>query len=321
MTDMKTGYKKLVRILLYVIFSVFAAVYILPLIITISNSFMGQRGMIENLGGETIRMPVFPSSGTLAQFRQILIESPIYLNMFWNSAAITAPIFLGTLAVSSMAAYAFTVLKFRFKKPLFFIYVVVMLLPLQVTLMLNYIVADFLGIQNSWLAIILPGIFSPFGVFILRQQMKVMPEYYIETAQMDGTGHLRIFLQITVPLMKSGLAALAILTFIKYRNLIDQAVIFIRDSDRQPIGLCLAAVLFLTFYSKAGFLQKSAYCSICMPESAEQLENGRFSYSIPSESVRFDPITGETVCFDRKACNGCFGKQLLYPDSEHFFAE
>jgi len=234
--------KTLADILFFAVFAAFALAYILPLVVTITNSFMHQQDIVGFLSSERVRLPLFPTNVTLLQYRQVLIESPIYLNMFWNSTAITAAVLLGTLVVSPAGAYAFTVLHFRGKEALFFAYVVVMLLPLQVTLMPNYIVANALHLQNSWLAIILPGIFSPFGVFILRQQMKTMSTEFIEAAQVDGAGHLRIFAQIVLPLVKSGMAALAILTFIEYWNLIDQAVIFITDADKQPMSLFLARV-------------------------------------------------------------------------------
>ncbi|MCL1820847.1 MAG: carbohydrate ABC transporter permease [Oscillospiraceae bacterium] len=234
--------RKAASVICYLVFAALAAAYILPLVITLTNSFMGQSELAHNLFGYVIRMPLLPSDVTLAQYRQILIESPIYLNMLWNTIAIATPVILGTLIVSSAAAYAFTVLTFKGKETLFFIYLVVMLLPLQVTLMPNYIVADFLGIRDSWLAIILPGIFSPFGVFILRRQMKVMPVSYIEAAQIDGAGHLRILSRIVLPLVKSGLAALAVLTFIEYWNLIDQAIVFIEDIDKQPMSLFLSRI-------------------------------------------------------------------------------
>ena len=238
----KINRKGLLKVLFALVFAAFAFVYILPLIITVSNSFMRQYEIAVNLYGERLRMPLLPSGGTLLQYSQILVESPMYLNMFWNSTGITLPILIGTLVVSPITAYAFTVLNFKFKEPLFFVYIIVMLLPLQVTLMPNFVVANFLGLKDSWFAIILPGIFSPYGVFIMRQQMKNIPVEYMEAAQLDGAGHLRIFASIIVPVVKSGLAALAILTFIEYWNLVDQAVIFIKDFDKQPMSLFLARI-------------------------------------------------------------------------------
>ena len=234
-----------------VMFSTIAIIYILPLIITFSNSLMSSSEIIRNYSSEGgilqegkkfIDMNLVPGSVTLSQYDQILFQSPFYLNMFWNSVKITIPVVIGQLIVSSMAAYAFTVLRFKYKEALFFIYIIVMLLPLQVTLMPNYVIADMLHMTDSYLAIILPGIFNPFGVFLLRQFMKTIPDAYIESAQIDGAGHFRIFIGIILPMIKSGLASVAMLTFVDYWNLIDQAVIFIRDSNAQPMSLFLARI-------------------------------------------------------------------------------
>lgn len=196
-------------------------------------------GMQED---EFIDINVIPEKVTLSQYVELLFDSPVYLNMFWNSVKITVPIVTGQIIVSTLAAYAFTVLKFKGKEVLFFLYIIVMLLPLQVTLMPNYIVADWLNITDSYLAIILPGIFNPFGVFLLRQFMKSMPDAYMEAAQIDGAGHGRIFLSIIIPMIKPGIAAAVMLTLLDYWNLVDQAVIFIQDTEKQPLSIFLAQI-------------------------------------------------------------------------------
>ncbi len=233
------------------IFILISVVYIFPLIVTMTNSFMNQSEVSFNYnvngnnlhpGEKFIDMYVIPENVSLEQYIQLLLKNPVYLNMFWNSLKITLPIVLGQLFVSSMAAYAFTVLRFKGKEGLFFIYIIVMLLPLQVTLMPNYIVADMFNLSESYWAIILPGIFNPFGVFLLRQFMKMIPEAYIESAQIDSAGHIRIYFSIILPMVKSGLAATAMLTFIDYWNLVDQAVIFIQNSQAQPMSIFLARI-------------------------------------------------------------------------------
>lgn len=181
--------KKLHTVLL-IIFSIIAIIYILPLLITITNSLMSRSevsgnyssdGNIFHPGEKFIAMNFIPVSVTLEQYGYLLLQSPVYLNMFWNSVKIVIPVVAGQLLVSSMAAYAFTVLRFKGKELLFFIYIIVMLLPLQVTLMPNYIIADLFHMADSYWAIILPGIFNPFGVFLLRQFMKMIPEAYTES--------------------------------------------------------------------------------------------------------------------------------------------
>ena len=236
------------RIVLHVLFIVIVVVYMMPLIITFTNSFMGSREVENNystgsLGiDEYVDMDVVPKKATLSQYAALLFDSPVYLHMFWNSVKLVAPIVLGQILVSAPAAYALTVLKFRGKEGLFFLYMIVMLLPLQVTLMPNYIVADWMGITDSCLAIILPGIFNPLGVFLLRQFMKSMPDAYIEAAKMDGAKCGQIFLWVVLPMVKHGIAAVAMLTLLDYWNLVDQAVIFIQNSEAQPLSIFLAKI-------------------------------------------------------------------------------
>lgn len=241
-------YKSLNKILI-ILFFAFCLIYTLPLIITVTNSFMSvgeikinysDEANIFNEDGTFINMRLIPQKVTIAQYREILFQSPVYLNMFWNSMKITLPVVLGQVIIATTAAYAFTVLKFKYKELIFFIYIIVMLLPLQVTLFPNYIVADLLNLTDSYLAIILPGIFHPFGVFLLRQFMKVLPDGYIEAAQVEGAGHLTIFFKIIIPLVKSGIAAVAMLTFINYWNIVDQAVIFIDEIHDMPMSLFLS---------------------------------------------------------------------------------
>lgn len=232
------------------IFIIIAVIYIMPLLVTFTNSFMGSDEVVRNYRGGSLTLPdgvfidmrLIPDKVTLSQYGKLLFDSPVYLHMFWNSVKIVIPIVLGQMVVSSLAAYAFTVLRFKGKEAVFFLYIIVMLLPLQVTLMPNYMIADWLNIKDSYLAVILPGIFHPMGVFLLRQYMKNIPYAYIEAAKIDGAGHGRIFISILLPLMKPGIAAMVMLTLLDYWNLVDQAVVFIKDSEAQPLSIFLAQI-------------------------------------------------------------------------------
>lgn len=232
----------------WLLFLAIIVIYMAPLIITFTNSFMSSTEVERNYNvsgmeeGSYVDMNLIPEKVTLSQYAELLFDSPVYLNMYWNSVKITVPIVVGQIIVSTLAAYAFTVLKFKGKELLFFLYIIVMLLPLQVTLMPNYIVADWLGITDSYLAIILSGIFNPFGVFLLRQFMKSLPDAYLEAAKIDGAGHGTIFISIILPMIKPGIAATAMLTLLDYWNLVDQAIIFIQDSEKQPLSTFLAQI-------------------------------------------------------------------------------
>ncbi|MBH5316198.1 carbohydrate ABC transporter permease [Paenibacillus sp. GSMTC-2017] len=232
-----------------------AAFMIFPIVFTITNSLMSEQEiganydligqMIENSEGgkeSFVTLKLIPDWVTFEQYRKVLLETPNYLNMFWNSVFMVVPIILGQIIIGSLAAYAFAKLQFRGRDTMFYVYVVVMLMPFQVTLVPNYIIADKLGLLNTANAIILPGIFAVFGVFMLRQFMLSIPYALVEAAIMDGAGHLVIFYRIILPLIKPGLAALVILLFVDYWNMVEQPLIFLEDDFKMPLSLFLSRI-------------------------------------------------------------------------------
>jgi len=233
-----------------------AILFVMPILVTITNSFMTSFEIRNRYATliypanhfytleifpqiHFVRMSLMPMWVTLNQYIT-LFRDVGYINSLWNSVFITAPSVLGQLIVCVPAAYAFEVSRSRVKEHLFFVYVVVMLMPLPVVLVPQFILAGIFGISESVLAIILSAIFAPFGVFLLRQFMKTIPRDVLEAAKIDGAGQLRILIYMVVPLMKPAIAALALLVFVDYWNVVDQAIVFITDSNRQPLSVFLA---------------------------------------------------------------------------------
>lgn len=222
----RAGRKKNAGGILALVLIGLAFIWILPFLRIVFLSFNKKA---ENGGMQT----------GFSQYRPILLETPTYLDMYWNSVFITMAVVVGSIIVSLLGAYAFTMLKFRGKELLFFGYIVVMLLPLQVTMMPNYMIARLLHMEDSWFAIILPAVWNPFGVFLLRQQMRRIPFECVEAARMDGAGQLQIFRYVFLPMVRSGIMALVMLLVIEYWNLVDQAIIFIRQPEKYPLSLFL----------------------------------------------------------------------------------
>ncbi|WP_179085834.1 carbohydrate ABC transporter permease [Paenibacillus odorifer] len=235
--------------------AVIAVLLLFPIVITFTNSLMTEKEIEINYGpiGQLneviegredpfVNLKLLPDQVSLDQYTKVLLDNPKYLTMFWNSVFMVVPIIAGQTLVAALAAYAFSKLKFRGRDPLFLIYVLTMLMPFQVTLVPNYIMADRLGILNSLYAIILPGIFAAFGVFMLRQFMLDIPYAYIEASKMDGAGHFLIFYKIIIPMIKPGLAALVILLFVDYWNMVEQPLIFLDDPFKQPLSVFLSRI-------------------------------------------------------------------------------
>lgn len=245
--SLSQGLKKL---LVYPILLLAAILLLFPIITMLCNAMMESKEVAEAyafLSGEarvegSIGLKLIPDKVTLIQYYNVLFRKPTFLLMFWNSVIITVPIVMGQIVVSAMGAYAFAKLKFPLREPLFFIYIIVMLMPFQVTLVPNFIMLRQLKILGSFSAIILPGIFSTFGVFLLRQFMVQIPDEYCEAAKIDGAGYFYTFLNIILPQCKGAIASLAILIFIDYWNIVEQPLIFLDDASMYPLSVFLSQI-------------------------------------------------------------------------------
>lgn len=243
--------QEVLKIARTVVLSIIALIMIAPVVLSVTNSLMTEReidvnySLIGNVGAESndfVNLKIIPDQVSLAQYAKVLVDTPQYLIMFWNSALLVVPIIAGQAVVASLAAYAFAKLRFRGRDKLFLAYLLTMLMPFQVTLVPNYIVADRLGLMNSRAAIVLPSIFAAFGVFLMRQFMMHIPSAYIEAAKIDGAGQLRIFRTIVLPMVKPALTALVILLFVDNWNMVEQPLIFLQDALKQPLSVYLSRI-------------------------------------------------------------------------------
>ncbi|MGF7058761.1 carbohydrate ABC transporter permease [Brassicibacter mesophilus] len=241
------------KLLLTAFLIVIAIIILMPLIVTITNSFMGDSEIRESYGAfsdETVEgkeekyrsIKLIPDSIVLDQYYEALIAKSKFLRMFWNSVFIVLPIVIVQTIISSMAAFVFAKINFKGRDILFFVYIIIMMMPFQVTLVPNYLVLDRLGIIDNFLSIILPGSLGAFGVFLLRQFMISIPNEYIESAMVDGCSLPRIFLKIILPLSKGGIASLAILSFIDNWNMVEQPLIFLKDINKHPLSIYLSEI-------------------------------------------------------------------------------
>ncbi|MGG4342251.1 carbohydrate ABC transporter permease [Paenibacillus lautus] len=243
------------KLVLTLLLGLLAVVMLVPILLTFTNSLMTEQEIGRNYdllgqmvdvakGGKDafVNLKIIPDWLSFGQYAEVLVLTTKFLRMFWNSVALVVPIVAGQAVVASLAAYAFAKLRFIGRDKLFMLYLMTMLMPFQVTLVPNYIVIDKFGLMNHPAAIILPGIFGAFGVFMMRQFMAHIPGAYSEAAMMDGGGAWVIFWRIILPLAKPGLAALTVLLFVDYWNMIEQPLIFLEDSYKQPLSLYLAQI-------------------------------------------------------------------------------
>ncbi len=239
-------------------FSVFCAVlFLFPTVLTITNSFMAKEEINANYGAmidyisndgssifisDKLNLKLIPDIVSAEQYFSVLLKESDYLMKFWNSVAIVVPIVIFQLAVSLMASYSFAMFKGKIKEVIFFLYIILMLMPYQVTLVPNYLVADKLGLLNTRLAVILPGIFSPFSVFLFTKVMQRIPSSIIEAAKLDGAGNFQIFFQICIPMAKNSIFSVMLLIFIDYWNMVELPIVMIENSDYHPLSVFLSKI-------------------------------------------------------------------------------
>ena len=241
------------RGVMFLLCLVFAVAFLLPTVLTVTNSFMSESEINSNYGmifstttggyiSKHVNLKFIPDKVTFSQYVTGLVKSPAYLIKFWHSVILVLPIVLFQVAIAALAAYSFTRWRGKVRSLIFFFYVILMLMPYQVTLVPNYLVAERLGTLNSRWAIILPGIFAPFSVFLLTKFMRRIPYALIESAKIDGAGEWQIFTRICLPQCRSALFSIAILVFIDYWNMVEQPIVLLSDAEKQPLSVYLSSI-------------------------------------------------------------------------------
>lgn len=181
-------------------------------------------------------LPQYPS---LSPAVELLLDSPEFFHMFWNSVAITVGILGGQLLVGAPAAWGFARYDFPLRGPLFALYLILMLMPFQVTMLSSFLALDRMGINDTLWAVILPCAFSTFPVFIMYRFFRSIPQSIIESAMLDARNAFQIFWHIGVPLGSAGIVSAMVLGFLECWNLIEQPMAFLKTKTLWPLSFYL----------------------------------------------------------------------------------
>ena len=226
-----------------------AALFVwVPLWMLLSASFMGSREMVHNFApvlsekAGYAHWPILPQYPTLKPYVELLLDAPEFFTMFWNSCKQVFPIVVGQIVIGAPAAWAFARFRFRGKGVLYALYIILMLMPFQVTMVSSYFVLDRLGLMNTVWAIILPGAVSTFPVFLMIRFFAAIPSALTEAASLDGAGAWQIFIHLGLPLGVPGILSAVVLGFLEYWNALEQPMTFLKDQTLWPLSLYLPTV-------------------------------------------------------------------------------
>src|SRR6202140_3136256 len=250
------------RIPLHIVIIIFCAIWVVPTIGMVINSFrsvsdMGQAGWWTTL---------FPPHGfTLASYQQVLNTENVATSIV-NSILITVPATVIQPAIATMGAYAFAWMKFPGKNLFFIVIVGLMVVPIQMTLIPVLQLFKAFGLAGTFIAVWLAhsGYGLPFEVFLLRNYLGGLPREIFESAEVDGAGHAVRFLRIAVPMTLPGIASLPIFVFLGVWNDLLVALTFLGTSPNRPFTVVITQ-LVTSFGGGWQFLTAAAVLQMALP--------------------------------------------------------
>ncbi|MDO5400497.1 MAG: carbohydrate ABC transporter permease [Eubacteriales bacterium] len=219
-----------------------------PIWVAVTGAFSSQWELEQNLapvfgsGEGSADWSWLPAAPTLKSLVEVLLDSPGFFVMFWNSVLISVCILAGQLLVDVAAAWALAQFPLRGKGLILNFYIVLMLMPFQVLMFPQYLVLKDLHLLDTLGAVILPAVFSTLPVFILHRFFKAVPPEILEAARLDGAGELRIFWQIGIPMGAPGILSVCILTFLDSWNMIEQPMTYLKTRSLWPLSLFLPEI-------------------------------------------------------------------------------
>ena len=225
-----------------------ALLTISPLLFLASGSLTGGGELSKSLGpilygGDDYAgwklLPLYP---TLRHFVEVLLDSPEFFQMFWNTVKLTAGVLAGQILFATTSAWGLARYRFPGRRQVYLLYIILMMMPFQVTMLSQYLVLDRLGLYDSLWAVIWPGGFSTFSVFLMFRFFEGIPESILEAARIDGAGEFAIFLRLGLPLGAPGILSALVLQFLEMWSMIEQPVTFLKTKSLWPLSLYLPEI-------------------------------------------------------------------------------
>ncbi|AEF81900.1 carbohydrate ABC transporter permease [Leadbettera azotonutricia] len=228
-----TRRKLTIKIILTAFVAILSISMLIPFVWMISASF--------KIESDVFNVPVdwIPKIPTLDNYKMVWGSSVPFSKFLLNSIKVTLWCVIGELVTSALAGYAFAKIKFRGREIMFWLYVATLIFPGQMMLIPRFVLFRLTGLYNTHWTLILPGMFTAFGTFMLRQFFMTIPDELSEAAKIDGANHFSVFVKIVLPLSTAALSALVIFQFVGVWNDYEAPLVYIRSKELATIPLGL----------------------------------------------------------------------------------
>ena len=223
----------IVKIIFTVVMAIVSIAMLLPFIWMLSSSFKPEN--------QIFAFPIrwIPENVTLRNYNMVWNSAVPFYTFYLNSIKVSFWSVLGELITRALAGYAFAKIKFKGREIIFLIYLSTLAFPNQMMLIPRFVLFKVMHLYNTHYALILPGMFTAFGTFLLRQFFMTIPEELSESAKIDGASHFVIFRRIVVPLSKPAFSSLIIFQFVSSWNQYEGPLVYLRDRALATIPLGL----------------------------------------------------------------------------------
>ena len=230
-----TTKKKLGTLSFYVAAILLAVIALIPFLWMVSTSFKSRGALMS------IPIQWIPENPTWDACIKVFSKFP-FAKTIGNSLFISVSYTLITLLSSSMAAFAFAKLQFPGNQLLLGGYLATMMIPTQVTMIPLFVVMNRLGLSDTYASVIMPSIFRPFAVFMLVQQMRTIPNDFLDAARIDGANVFQVFVRVALPLCIPSLATLSITTFMESWNDYLWPLLMLSDKNKMTLPIALSTL-------------------------------------------------------------------------------
>ena len=251
----QTQRKLLARFVLTALMAGLSISMLIPFAWMVSASFKPDNQVFD------VPIDWIPQTPTLANYNKVWRSTIPFATFFRNSLFVSTWCVIGEVVTSALAGYAFSKIRFKGREVLFWIYVATLIFPGQMMLIPRFVLFRLTGLYNTLWTLILPGMFTAFGTFMLRQFFSTIPEELSESAKIDGASHYVVFSRIIVPLAVPAFSALIIFQFVGSWNEYEAPLVYIRNKALAtiPLGLTYFREENSTSY---GAIMAASVCSL-----------------------------------------------------------